>query len=269
MIVVSDTEQETGKIGINMAASIDLNMNDLLRVNNPAPVMGKRVIFPLPKNPADRATIVSVFPKEIDEVKPTIFPRRFVIPAAEKDGFSLLVLDGASYFRPSTIDRMPASEFQINAAALAQSIVDDYLNSTWLSSRGVRCPGIFWVPGEFNSKTILKYTHPDGRDFNRLLADYRGIQKNWFSEVMNAADAFWATTNGNPRSIPEDARIAASVLGVENTKPWMQNVVASQLENCVSCGEMINKLYPVCRYCHAVIDQKKATELGLTFASAK
>ena len=250
-------------------ATPGLSISDLQVFNNPTPNIGKKVIYPLPKNPADRATIVSVFPKEIDEIKPTIFPRRFIIPAAADKEFSLLVLEGASVFRASTIDRMPPTEIPINALELARSIVDDYLNSTWLSSRGARCPGIFYIPGEYNNKTIFKYIHSDGRTFDKMLIDYREIQKKWFVEVMNAADEFWARTNGNPRSIPEDARVAATILGLENTKPWMSNVVQSELDNCPSCGEMINTLYPVCRYCHAVIDKKKAEELNLTFASQK
>jgi len=241
-------------------------ISDLQTFNQPGSSQGKRVIFPLPKNPADRATVVSVFPKEIDEVKPTIFPRRFVIPAAAKDDFSLLTLEGASYYRPSTTGQAPM-EIPINAMALAVSVVNDYLNATWLVSRNARCPGVFAIAGEYNKTNIMNYKAPDGRSFAELLEFYRGIQKLWFIQVMEAADAFWASTSGNPRSIPEDARIAATLMGLEKTKPWMANVVASQLENCKSCGEMINVTYPVCRYCHAVIDPVKAKELGLQFAA--
>lgn len=254
-----------------MALPADLSLESINKsFNQPAASpIGRRVIFPLPKNPADKATVVSVFPKEIDEVKPTIFPRRFIIPAAEKDDFSLLVLNGASYYTPSLVDKQPAREIQINAAELARSICDDYLNSTWLASRNSRCPGVFWIVGEWDKKSIHKYVEAGTlRTFDQLLEHYRNIQKAWFTEVMNAADAFWASTNGNPKSIPEDARIAATLLGLENTKPWMTNVVQSELENCPSCGEMINMVYPVCRYCHAVIDPAKAKELNLSFTNA-
>jgi len=244
----------------------ELALDQMQVFNKPTQNVGKRVIYPLPRNPADKATIVSVFPKEIDEVKPTIFPRRFIIPAAVKDDFSLLVIEGASFFRPSVTSNIPM-EIPINAMSLAESIINDYLNSTWLVSRGNRCPGVFFVLGEFNKITIQKYKSPEGKTFAELLEHHRAIQKAWFIEVMNAADAFWASTGGNPRSIPEDARIAAELMGLEKTKPWMANVVASQLENCKSCGEMINVTYPVCRYCHAIIDEKKAKELGLTFAA--
>lgn len=228
---------------------------------------GRRVLRPLPRNPADKCTIVSVFPKEIIETKPTIFPGVFTIPAAEFDSFTLLVVNGSSYYRPSTIEKMPPTEIQVNSAQLAEAIVNDYLSATWLSSKGVRSPGIFWIPGEWNNVTIHTYVHSDGRKFSQLLEQARALQKLWFAEVMNFADEAWARTNGNPKAIMEDAKIAARLLGVETTKPWMQNTVATQLEHCPSCGEMINMAFPVCKHCHAIVNADKAKEMNLTFAN--
>lgn len=239
---------------------------NLLHMNAAIPSGGRRVIYQLPKNPADKCTIVSVFPKEIIETKTAIFPSRFVIPAAEENDFSLTVVDGASYYQSSVIDRMPPTEVQINSAQLAESLVNDYVSSTWLALKGSRSPGIFWIPGAFDKKSILAYVHSDGRKFSEMLETARVNQKAWFTEVMNFADEAWARTNGNPRAIMEDARLAAKLLGVESTKPWMNNVVASQLEHCPSCGEMINMSFPVCKHCHAVINAAKAKELNLTFA---
>jgi hypothetical protein len=231
----------------------------------PAPG-GKRVLYQMPKNPADKATIVSILPKKIIEYKPTIFPGTFVLESAEGSDFVLLVINGSSYYKPSGIDKAPPTEIQINAAALADSIVNDFIGATWLASKGTRGPGIFWIPGEYDRLTIRNYKHVDGRTFDELMDDARAKQRAWFLEIMDHADSFWAASNGNPRSIPEDARIAAKFMGVESSKPWMVNVVASRLENCPACGEMINLEFPVCKHCHAVVNKKRAEELGLTFA---
>lgn len=222
--------------------------------------LGKRVIYSLPKNPADKATIVSIFPRDIVEVKYTIFPQRYTIPAAEPNDFSLLVLSGASSYIPSSTERMPPTEVQINSAHLADSILKDYFQSTLLVNN-TRRPGLFWIPGEFDKKTILSYPK-----FNILLDTARDQQKEWFIASVEEADVLWSRTNGNPRSISDDARLAADLLGLSSQKPWMSNLVASRLDACPACGELINLDYPVCKYCHAVIDKKKADELGLTFA---
>lgn len=235
--------------------------------NKPVASVGKRVLYQLPKNPADKATIVSIFPKLIVEIKPTIFPSRYDIPAADKDDFSLLVIESASYYIPSTVEKMPPTEIQINSAALAQSIIDDYLSAIWLSSRGLRSPGVFWIPGAWSKKNILGYVDENGVSFQQMLDKAKEAQKLWFLEIMNAADELWARSNGNPRAIPEDARLAADILQVSSQKAWMSNQIASNLNNCPSCGEMINLNYPVCKFCHAVIDAAKAKELDLVFAA--
>ena len=59
-------------------------------------------------------------------------------------------------------------------------------------------------------------------------------------------------------------RMAADMRGVKDTKPWMQNYVASQLIPCVACGNLRNPLYPVCSSCNTIVDPGKFKELGLT-----
>ena len=244
---------------------MDLNLTKL--DSTPSAYTGKRMIYQLPRNPMDKSTIVSVFPKEIVEDKPTIFPGHFVIPAAVEGDFSLLVIDGSSYYSPSTIERMPPTEIQVNSAALAKAVVDDYLSATWLAAKGVRGPGVFWIPGAYDRVSILKYKDADGRTFGQLKEIAENQQKIWFGMVMDFADEIWARSNGNPRGIPDDAKIAAHYLGVASTKPWMENTVASVLEHCPSCGEMINLSYPTCKFCHAIVNTAKAKELNLVFAT--
>lgn len=262
MIQPLDTVHDREMIGL---INMDLN---LVQVDKPnSSYTGRRVLHQLPRNPADKSTIVSVFPKEIVEDKPTIFPGHFVIPAAVSGDFSLTIVEGSSYYMPSMVEKMPPTEIQVNSAALALSIINDYLSATWLASKGVRGPGVFWVPGAYNRTSILTYKDESGRTFAALRAEAESQQKAWFALIMDFADEVWARSNGNPRGIPEDARIAAEYLGVSSTKPWMENTVASVLEHCPSCGEMINLAYPTCKHCHAIVNTVKAKELGLVFAT--
>jgi len=243
---------------------MDLNLTQFDKV---LPNIGKRVLYQLPRNPMDKCTIVSVFPKEIVEDKPTIFPGHFVIPAATKGDFSLTVIEGSSYYQASVIEHMPPTEIQVNSAALAKAIIDDYLSATWLASKGVRGPGVFWIPGAHTRANILAYKDDTGRSFKELKDAAENQQRIWFALIMDFADEAWARTNGNPKGIPEDARIAAEYLGVSSTKPWMENTISTILEHCPSCGEMINLSYPTCKHCHAIVNKDKAKELGLVFAT--
>lgn len=227
--------------------------------------IGKRVISLLPRNPMDKTTIVSVYPREIVDIKPTLFPGRFVIPAARLGEFSLLIIEGASYFIPSQIEKQPPTEVQVNSMMLAESILHDSIPAMNLVTSSSR-PGVFCIPGEWNEKSILKYRHADGRSFDELLSLARVWQQEYWTRVIDEADYFWSKSSGNPKTIPEDAKMAAKILGVEKVKPWMHNVVASELVNCRACGEMVNPAYPVCRFCHAHLDPKKIKDLDIVFA---
>lgn len=250
-------------------AELDLDLSVLTQMNKkPSEQIGKKVMYTMPRNPADKTTIVSVFPKMILENKTTIWPNRYEIPAADKDGFALLVVEGASYYMPSSIEKMAPTEIQINSAELARSIVEDYLTGMWLASKGNRGPGVFWIPGEWDHKTILNYKEAKtGKTFDQFLSEARAQQKEWFKLLVDAADSLWASSGGNPRAIPVDSKLGAEMLGVDKTKPWMQNDIAASLEHCPSCGEMINLNYPVCKYCHAIVNPAKAKELDLQFSA--
>lgn len=230
--------------------------------------LNKRVINLLPKNPMDKTTIVSVYPREVIDIKATLFPSRFIIPAAKNDDFSLLIIEGASYFIPSMIGSQAPTEVQVNSMMLAESILHDSIPSMNLVTSNAR-PGVFCIPGEYDRTSILKYKHADGRSFKELLELARTWQQNYWTSVIDEADYFWSKSNGNPKVIPEDAKLAVNILGLEKAKPWMNNVVASQLINCKACGEMINPIYPVCRHCKAIIDPEKAKKLDLHFAENK
>lgn len=231
------------------------------------PQIGKRVIHSLPRNPLDKSTIVSLFPKEIIEFKPTIFPGKFIIPAAERDSFSLLTVEGASWYMPSAVERMPPMEIQVNSVELAKSIVNDYLSSIYLGD-STRGPGLFYVLGKHDKKSILGYSDPVTKQtFGDMLEVSKAKQKRWFLALIDASDRDWSKYGGSPLAILEDAKIAAELLGMGD-KPWMANIQASNLSPCPACGEMINLNYPVCKHCHNIVNAGKAKELGIT-AGAK
>jgi len=230
--------------------------------------LNRRVLTQLPRNPLDKTTIVSIYPREIVDTKPTLFPGRFVIPAAIGDDFSLLLIEGASYFIPSMIGNQPPTEVQVNSMSLAESILHDSIPAMNLVTSVAR-PGVFSIPGEYNRISILKYVHADGRSFKELLQTAREWQQNYWTAVISEADYFWSKSNCNPKTIPEDAKLAVKILGLEKSKPWMENAVASELIKCKACGEMINPQFRGCKHCHAMLDPEKGKAAGIVFAISK
>lgn len=219
----------------------------------------------IPKNPLDKCTIVSVYPNEIVETKATIQPSTYRIPAAKVDpGFSLLVVGSASWLKQMDLDQ-PYQEMYVGAITVAQSLITDYSNSL-LGAQVGRGPGLFYVPGEYDYKTIKGYYSVDNvKGFADLLKEAKSMQDRWFKELIRLADSMWARSNGNPLAISEDARMAAAQLGL--TKAWAQDYKSAELTNCKACGYMVNPMYPVCSNCKSVTDPVKAKELGLQFVS--
>lgn len=215
-------------------------------------------ILRAPVNPMDKSTVISIYPKRIEETKHTLQPGTFVIEAGSYEKPSLLVIGTSSWWKEIDPEQPPV-EIPQSSVVVAESIVNDYCNGLLACDMGEKRPGIFWLPGEL-SVVDIKTKHKPLLD--RALAR----QRNWYAELVKFADILWARSNGNPISIGNDMRLAAQELNFK-TKPWMQDFTTMELTNCPACGTLRNNNYPVCSNCKSVIDKKRFEELGLKFAS--
>lgn len=217
-------------------------------------------------NPLDKSTIVSIFPREIDERKPTIQPGKFVIARGSVEKPSLLVIGTSSWWRDFDPDQ-PLVEIPQSSMSVADSIVNDYCNGLLGFVKGESQPGLFWVPGEFTSietlkKTTFKIIGLTGQElFDRAVK----WQKNYWERLIKIADVGWVKTNGSPYSISQEMRFAAEYLNLKD-KPWMKDMQLMQQENCPMCGTPRNPNYPMCSNCKAVLDPDKAKLLNIQFA---
>lgn len=214
-----------------------------------------------PVNPYDRATIISIFPKDVKETKPTLFPSEFLIKAGTESEPSFTEISPASWFR-ETDENMPAVEIQVNAATLAESIVNDFALSFIKAVIGVAQPGLFWIPGKHTPKNISNYSDENGLTYSNLLGRAITLQRAWYVAMVQMADVDWSRTNGNPLSVSEWSKIAAKALGMAE-KPWVKDFLAVSLYPCPACGTMGNPEFPKCGNCGYIINQAKAKELGL------
>lgn len=194
-----------------------------------------------PVNPMDKSTIVSILPKEIDEVKHTIQPGRFIIPPGSYEKPSILVVGPSSWWREID-EEQPLLEIPQSSIQIADSVVRDYCNGIFGCNMGDSMPGLFYVPGEHNVPSIKK-------SFQHELDKANQKQRNWFSILVRIADSLWARSNGNPLSISEDMRLAARELGI-TVKDWLKDFQAMEMVRCKACGSLKNPQFPICASCH-------------------
>lgn len=213
-----------------------------------------------PTNPLDRATVVSIIPKLIDEIKHTIQPGRFTILPGTYEKPSLLVVGPSSWWK-NLEEEQPLLEIPVSSIQIADSIVRDYTIGLLAATIGEAGPGLFFVQGSVSVEQ-LKVQHKDKLD------EAKRKQNNWFTLLVNLADSLWARTNGNPLAIGDDMRMAARELGL-NSKEWLQDFKTQETIKCVGCGNMRNPLYPICPSCHNIIDTELYKKLGIKQVEVK
>jgi len=221
------------------------------------PLRHRRTIA-APKNPVDICTVISIYPKLVDETKPTIQPGRFIIQPGSFEKPSFLVVTSSSWWREID-ENQPLLEIPNHSAQVAESIVRDYCNGIVGCDMSDNMPGLFWITGEVDLEK-LKTVHAT----QLIRANQRQI--NWWNTLVMLADKLWNNSGGNPITISEDMRLAARMLNVDANKDWMKNFKMLENVRCVACGFPRDPLFPICPNCKAVIDPEKATELGLQFA---
>jgi len=218
----------------------------------------KRRTIRAPVNPMDLCTVVSIYPKRIKEVKPTIQPGVFEIEAGSHEKPSILVVGPSSWWKELD-ENQPLLEIPQSSIQIADSIVKDYINGIYGCDMGENVPGLFYVPGKWSVAEIKDKKKAELDEANRK-------QRNWFKYLVDAADAMWSRTNGNPLAIGDDMRMAARELNLATAKEWTRDAEVHDLVRCKACGSLKNPLYPICPNCKSIDDPEKAAALGLKFA---
>jgi len=212
-----------------------------------------------PVNPLDKSTVVSIYPRAIDEHKPTLTPSRWVIEAGKLTSPATMIVGPSSWWREIDEDQ-PLLEIPVSSILIAESFVKDWMNGIVGCNMSSAMPGLFYVPGELTVSEIME-------KYKKALVEADVKQKAWYAELLKLGDSLWARSRGNPLVITDDMRLAAKELAVSEKKDWMSNFQAVGMVRCKACGTLKNPDYPVCPTCKAIDDPEKATKLGIKFAS--
>lgn len=207
-----------------------------------------------PKNPLDKTTIVSIFPKAIHEKKETIEPGFFNIEPGSYDRPSLLVVGTSSWWRDIDPEQ-PMIEIPVSSIVVADSVIKDWANGLFMCDMGESMPGLFFLPGE---KSLIE-----------VKTNYRGElerahkrQRNWYHKLVEAGDILWARSGGNPISISDDMRLAAQELGIKD-KSWMADFSTIQMTECKACGQLVKPGFPICANCKTIVNMELYKQLEL------
>jgi hypothetical protein len=218
----------------------------------------RRRVVRAPVNPLDKSTVVSIYPRRIDEVKHTIQPGRFIVEPGSYDKPSILVVGPSSWWREID-EEQPLLEIPVSSIQIAESIVRDYSNGLLACNMGDSMPGLFFLPGAVSLEMIKK-------DFKSMLDAALVKQRKWFAELVRIGDILWARSNGNPWSISELTRLAAQELNIKD-KDWLKDFTTIEKVRCKACGAMRDPNYPVCQVCKNIDDPEMAKKMNLSFAS--
>ena len=220
-----------------------LDVADLKQIGEFSNVFLNRRLIRSPKNPMDRCTVVSIFPKEIHEVKYTIEPGTFDMQPGTFEDPAILIVGSSSWWKDIDVEQ-PLLEIPVGSVVIANSVVNDYCNGMVGCNMADAMPGLFFVMGEITVKKLKE-------DYATRLNEARIKQDNWYKILVKLADSLWARANGNPLTITDDMRLAARSLNY-NDKAWLKDYQISELVRCYACGGMRNPLYPVCPACKAI-----------------
>lgn len=215
----------------------------------------KRRTVRAPISPIDRATIFSIWPRDIHIEKITIEPNKYLIPKGTVDTPGRLVVTPASWWREDHMNDA-LIEMPEDSVKIARSVVNDYVNSILYTNPECRI-GVFFIPGDI-SVAVLKDKHKEE------LENARRRQIVWFQRQVEAADVGWSRTNKNPLAISDDAKLAATELKLN--KEWMNATNLVEMITCIACGGLRNPLFPICNNCKNIVDRPLAIKVGLLVA---
>ena len=196
-----------------------------------------------PPNPMDKCTIVSIFPKAIDEIKHTIQPGRFQIAPGSYENPSILVVGSSSWWREID-DEQPLLEIPTSSVQVADSVVRDYCIGVLGYDAETSMPGLFYLLGALDVDQIKT-------QYTAELDKAKRKQNEWYGLLIRLADSLWARSNGNPLTIGDDMRMAARELG-HTVKDWMKDFRMVDMVKCKACGGLRNPEYPICPVCKSI-----------------
>lgn len=196
-----------------------------------------------------KTTVVSIFPRDIDERKPGISPGHFTIPKAREGDFELIYL-GDSFYWVTFEDQKPPLKMVSDSQEIANSLINDFVrNIPGYNPTANAMPGLFSIPGHPSKGEILA-------KYRKELEEARIRQRNWYEKVVYEADDLWMRFRQH-RMISSLQRFACKSLGLE--REWSVDIPVDipKVTLCPACQEKVSPVAVICGHCSCVLDEEK------------
>lgn len=188
-------------------------------------------------------SVVSIYPRPIDESKPGLIPGVFQMPAGSFENPQVLhvqhstcpvyAFDGKSI--PTTIV----------SDEIANSIVNDFIAASVAVTEDAQ-PGLFTIDGHLTIEEIKKKYADKLKEINER-------QNRWFASLVALADDDWSKTRQH-RQISDLQRDAARALNLE--REWLR-IQAKIITTCPACAAKVEGTPVVCKACNYILDEAR------------
>jgi hypothetical protein len=202
------------------------------------------------------ATIISLLPFDLVELKPGLNPNEYTINKAVGDKFGLTIIPNDIYYLINPDPLADAKNTRnikvpVPAIELARGIINDYISALLAVNPPEAIPGLIAVRGDYTDRKEIV------SKFMKEISIARTAQNKWFENLVFIADDLWSKTK-SPISISDLQRSAAKWLGI--TRDWVSPIPQELIEKCPICKNAINPGALKCVVCNTVLNKKAYEE---------
>lgn len=187
-----------------------------------------------------QSSVVSIYPHEVREKKPGIYPGDFVVPPGKAISPSVLLVGPSLYYL--LVDERPV-RLEEPSYNVARSIVEDYIRAT-IDATDEAYPGLFWVDRAVESPL---------KECPKEIAKVITAQNLWFKRLVERADDDWKQFH-RMRAISDIQRYAATALGLQ--REWI-TPSAEEIKFCPACKSAVDIDALICKTCRTVLDKER------------
>lgn len=198
-----------------------------------------------------KATVVSVFPFEINQEKPGVYPTYYHLDkATDGEPQIIIVEDGFSFI----FDGVTGRGIRVTQLSdvIARSIAEDFKRS-FIETDNDAYPGVFWLEGPHTLGEVQTI-------FEKELKAAYDAQEAWFRKIVRLGDDDFQRY-GQHRAVSDLQRYAADYLKLD--RPWVRKIEQQKQVNCPACQSVIPEAALVCFACRVIVkpEEFKAKQL--------
>lgn len=191
----------------------------------------------------DQSTIISIYPYEVNEFKPGLYPGRFQLEPCKNDDLPQFLHIGLSIHMVHIPDKPP---LQVETASytIAKAIVRDFYDSQCEHDPANNAyPGIACLPGIVDLAKFMK-------DHKPLHEQMKKNQNAWGMKLVSENDNKWERYKNHKMMYPLGIYFAKKFGFTPEQKPWLQNTVTElEAPRCPVCASSVSPKAIVCTNC--------------------